>query len=118
MTKKLQKSPHNEYYKTPFAEYFQMLNEIDKNKRYSKEFGSMLILMLVEEVGEMARAYLAKHGRKPTNLSAQQDETYVQEMGDIMVTLLRFARMKKINLHEQVLYSLNKVVERRKVPKK
>lgn len=107
----------NAYYKTPFADYFKLLNEIDKNKRYSKEFGSVLILMLVEEIGEMARAYLAKHGRKPTNLAAQADETYIQEMGDIMVTLLRFARIKKINLHEQTMNSLEKVVKRRKHPK-
>ncbi len=49
---------------TAFGEYFRYLDKIDKDVRYTKEFGSMLILSLVEEVGEMARAYLAKHGRK------------------------------------------------------
>ena len=75
------------YYSTPFGKYFRVLDEIDKGARYSKEYGSMLILTLVEEVGEMARAYLAKHGRKPTNLAAQADETYEQELGDILVTI-------------------------------
>ncbi len=43
----------------------------------------------------MARAYLAKHGYKKSNLAAQQDESYEQELGDILVTVLRFARVKK-----------------------
>ena len=59
---------------TPFGEYFRYLDKIDKNVRYTKEFGSMLILSLVEEIGEMSRAYLAKHGRKQTNIAAQKDK--------------------------------------------
>jgi uncharacterized protein YabN with tetrapyrrole methylase and pyrophosphatase domain len=66
----------------------------------------------------MARAYLAKHGRKQTNLAAQMDETYEQELGDILVAILRFARIKKINLDERVMYSLNKVLKRREEPKR
>ena len=65
----------------------------------------------------MARAYLAKHGRKKTNLAAQQDETYEQELGDILVSVLRFARIKNINLHDRVMYSINKIAKRRKTPK-
>lgn len=105
------------YYATPFKHYFKILDEIDKGKRDSKEFGSILILGLVEEIGEMARAYLAKHGRKKTNLAAEADETYEQELGDILVSILRFARIKKINLDERLLYSLNKVKDRKKNPK-
>lgn len=90
-----------------------MLSQIDKGKRDSKEFGSMLILGLVEEIGEMARAYLAEHGRKKTNIRAQEDETVEQELGDIMVSILRMARIKKINLHDRLMYSLNKVKERK-----
>lgn len=77
----------------------------------------MLILTLVEEVGEMARAYLAKHGRKKTNLAAQADETYEQELGDILVAILRFARVKKINLDERINYSLTKIQKRQTQPK-
>lgn len=109
--------PKQPYYATPFKQYFKILDEIDKGKRDTDEFGSILILGLVEEIGEMARAYLAKHGRKRSNLAAQADETYEQELGDILLTILRFARVKKINLDERLMYSLNKVRERRKNPK-
>lgn len=104
-------------YDTPFNTYFHHLDLIDKGKRYSKEYGSILILGLVEEIGEMARAYLAEHGRKKTNLAAQQDETYEQELGDILVAILRFARIKNINLHERILYTLQKIEKRKVHPK-
>lgn len=106
------------YYSTPFKDYYRQLDEIDKNSRYNKEYGSVLILSLVEEVGEMARAYLAEHGRKPTNLAAQADETYEQELGDILVSILRFARIKKINLHDRIMYSINKIEKRKTQPKR
>lgn len=104
-------------HKTAFREYFNILSDIDKGQRYSKEYGSIMILSLVEEVGEMARAYLAEHGRKKTNLKAQADESYEQELGDLLVTIFRFARMKNINLHERIMYSLNKIKERKLKPK-
>jgi NTP pyrophosphatase (non-canonical NTP hydrolase) len=106
-----------DYYSTPFSEYFRYLDNIDKGARVSKEYGSILILTLVEELGEMARAYLAEHGRKKSNLAAQQDETYQQELGDILVSILRFARVKKINLHERIMYSLQKIEKRKQQPK-
>lgn len=106
------------YQKTPFGEYFIYLDKIDKGIRDTREFGSMLILSLVEELGEMARAYLAKHGRKQSNIAAQKDETYEQELGDIIVAIIRFARIKNINLHKRIMYSLKKIERRRKTPKK
>lgn len=112
-----QPKKHKKYYSSPFGEYFNILTEIDKGKRDSKEFGSIMILSLVEEVGEMARAYLAEHGRKSSNLSAQADETYRQELGDILLVILRFARIKKIDLHERLMYSLNKIKRRQDNPK-
>lgn len=104
-------------YSTPFGKYIQYLEKIDKNFKNKEEFGSFLILTLVEEIGEMARAYLAKHGRKPTNLAAQSDETYEQELGDILVSVLRFARIKDINLHKRIMYSLKKIEKRKESPK-
>jgi len=101
----------------PFGYYFKYLDDIDKGARDSKEFGSMLILSLVEEVGEMSRAYLAKHGRKPSNLAAQSDEAYEQELGDILISILRLARIKKINLHDAMMYSLRKIEKRKSTPK-
>lgn len=112
------KTAKHKLIRTPFSVYFRELDEIDKGLRYTEEYGSMLILSLVEEVGEMARAYLAEHGRKPTNLAAQADETYEEELGDILVSLLRFARIKKINLDERVRYSISKIEKRQKKPKK
>ena len=101
----------------PFGYYFKYLDNIDKGARDSKEFGSILILQIVEEVGEMSRAYLAEHGRKATNLAAQADETYKQEMGDILVSILRLARIKKLNLHDSIMYSLKKIEKRKTEPK-
>jgi NTP pyrophosphatase (non-canonical NTP hydrolase) len=101
-----------------FGYYFKYLDDIDKGKKDSKEFGSILILQIVEEVGEMSRAYLAEHGRKATNLAAQMDETYKQEMGDILVSILRLARVKHLNLHDSIMYSLKKIEKRKTNPKK
>ena len=100
-----------------FGKYFAYLDQIDADLKGSTEFGSFLILSLVEEIGEMARAYLAKHGRKGTNIAAQQDETYKQELGDILVSVLRFARIKNINLHKRIMYYLNKIKKRKLEPK-
>lgn len=111
------KKPKQQYFQTPFSRYFRQLDAIDKGRRYSKEYGSIMILGLVEEVGEMARAYLAEHGRKKTNLAAQADESYQQELGDLLVTILRFARIKKIDLHERIMYTLDKIEKRRSQPK-
>ena len=96
-------TPHaSRYQKSPFREYFNILSDADKGSRDSKEFGSILILTLVEEIGEMARAYLAEHGRKKTNLAAQNDETYQQELGDILVAILRFAKIGRASCRERV----------------
>ncbi len=102
---------------SPFGKYFKHLDRIDKSFKDSEEFGSILILNLVEEVGEMARAYLAKHGRKPRNLAAQADETYEQELGDILVAIIRFAKVKNINLDHRIMYSLRKIEGRKRKPK-
>lgn len=103
---------------SPFGRYYNYLEHIDEEWKNSHEFGSFLILSLVEELGEMARAYLAKHGRKQTNVAAQKDETYEQELGDIIVSILRFARIKNIDLHKRVMYSLTKIKRRQKAPKR
>lgn len=116
MTQK--KATTRPYHDTPFGEYFKILDRIDKGKRYSKEFGSIMILSLLEELGEMSRAYLAEHGRKKTNIAAQTDESYEQELGDLLVTILRFARIKNINLHDRIIYTLKKIEKRKTKAKK
>ena len=104
-------------YATPFGEYIDYLDRVDKTVKHTTEYGSMLILSLVEEVGELARAYLAKHGRKKTNIAAQKDEAYEEELGDILVAILRLARIKDINLHQRIINSLEKIKKRRTQPK-
>jgi NTP pyrophosphatase (non-canonical NTP hydrolase) len=76
-----------------------------------------MIISLLEELGEMARAYLAEHGRKRSNKAAQADESYQQELGDLLVTILRLARLKHINLHERMMYTLEKIKKRQTQPK-
>lgn len=102
---------------SPFGRYFTSLEKIDGDLKNSKEYGSILILSLVEEIGEMSRAYLAKHGRKETNIAAQQDETYEQELGDILVSIIRFARIKDIDLDKRIMYTLAKIKRRKTSPK-
>lgn len=109
--------PKNRKIKSLFGLYYKKLENLDRQWKESKEFGSILILSLVEEIGEMARAYLAAHGKKPANLAAQKDESYEQELGDIMVAILRFARIKNIDLHKRIMYSINKIKKRQKQPK-
>jgi NTP pyrophosphatase (non-canonical NTP hydrolase) len=109
--------PKRKKINSPFGKYFRKLEEVDKDLKTSNEFGSILILSLVEEVGEMSRAYLAKHGRKGTNLAAQNDETYQQELGDILVTIIRFARIKNIDLDKRIQYTLRKIQRRKTNPK-
>jgi NTP pyrophosphatase (non-canonical NTP hydrolase) len=106
-----------QYHKSPFSEYFKKLSEVDKSFKDTNEYGSILILTLVEEVGEMSRAYLAEHGRKKNNLAAQRDETYEQELGDILVAIMRFAKAKKINLHDRIMYTIEKIKKRQFHPK-
>lgn len=104
-------------YTSNFGYYFKYLDSVDKNVKDSTEFGSMLILSIVEELGEMSRAYLAKHGRKSSNLAAQNDEAYERELGDILVSILRLARIKNIDLNDALMYSLKKIEKRKKSPK-
>jgi NTP pyrophosphatase (non-canonical NTP hydrolase) len=103
--------------KSPFGTYFKQLEQVDNEMKSSTEYGSILILSLVEEIGEMSRAYLAKHGRKPSNLAAQNDETYQQELGDILVTIIRFARIKNIDLDKRIKYTIAKIKRRKTAPK-
>jgi len=103
---------------SPFGYYFSYLDKVDKNVKDTQEFGSMLILGMVEELGEMSRAYLAKHGRKPRNIAAQEDETYERELGDLLVSVLRLARIKDIDLDDALMYSLRKIEKRKNNPKR
>lgn len=99
-------------------QYVKELSDLEKEEiAKNKEYGSILILAIMEEVGEIARAYLAEHGRKKTNLSAQQDESYKQELGDLLVSILKLAIYKNIDLDERIAYTLKKITKRKLHPK-
>lgn len=114
LTKKLKQDPNKSL---SLREYIAWVKELDKGVIVEKEYGSILILQLVEEIGEISRAYLAKHGRKPTNKSAQKDETYEQELGDLLVSIIRVAIDKNINLDHRIQYTIHKIQRRRSKPK-
>jgi NTP pyrophosphatase (non-canonical NTP hydrolase) len=117
-----QKAPPKKLFPEPnksktLQEYINVLRDLDKDLPQTSEYGSILILGLMEEIGEIARAYLAEHGRKPTNKKAQQDETYIQELGDLLVSILRLAIHKNINLDHRMQYTLKKIQRRKSKPK-
>lgn len=105
------------YKSKTLKEYVQFVRDLEKDEIKPHEYGSMLILSLIEEIGEMSRAYLAEHGRKPRNLKAQQDETYKQELGDLLVSIIKLAIYKDIDLDERIWYTLKKIKARKKQPK-
>lgn len=98
-------------------EYLNVIKGLDKDQVREKEYGSILILGLMEEVGEISRAYLAEHGRKPSNKAAQKDETYKQELGDLLISIMRLAIDKNINLDHRIQYTLKKIQRRKQQPK-
>lgn len=98
-------------------EYISIIRELEKEELKSNEYGSILILGIIEEVGEIARAYLAEHGRKPSNIKAQQDETYKQELGDLLVSIIKLAVYKNINLDHRIAYTIKKIKRRKHSPK-
>lgn len=98
-------------------EYINIMRELDQDLPQTSEYGSILILGLMEEIGEIARAYLAEHGRKPTNKAAQQDETYKQELGDLLISIMRLAIHKNINLDHRIQYTMKKIQRRKQQPK-
>ncbi len=108
---------HRKIHTKTLQEYITELRELEKDMLKDKEYGSILILGIIEEVGEIARAYLAEHGRKPTNLTAQQDETYKHELGDLLVSIIKLAVYKNINLDHRIEYTLKKIRQRKRQPK-
>ena len=79
---------------------------------HTKEVGSMtrdlghsedptiILLFLMEELGEVARAYLKEEGHKAEN--NRVTETFRQEMGDVFYLLLRLAAVTGTDLEEEL----------------
>ena len=96
------------------SDYQKELSQFDKAKK-PRDYTSMLILAIVEEVGEVSRAYLAKKGRKGKHHRAIYDETYKQELGDIILAIMKLANIKNIDLDKQIQYSLKKIKRRKRI---
>ncbi len=84
----------------------------EKTGNISKSLGhsddpKIILLFLLEELGEVARAFLKEEGHKEDN--KRIIETYSQEMGDVFFLLLRLAYVKDINLEEQLDHTLQKL---------
>lgn len=70
----------------------------------------IILLFLLEELGEVARAFLKEEGHKEDN--KRIIETYRQEMGDVFFLLLRLAHVKDIDLEKQLDHTLQKLRSR------
>ncbi|MDO8451361.1 MAG: MazG nucleotide pyrophosphohydrolase domain-containing protein [bacterium] len=70
----------------------------------------VILLFLLEELGEVARAFLKEEGHKEDNNRIV--ETYKQELGDVFFLLLRLAHIKGIDLERQLEYTLEKLGSR------
>lgn len=68
------------------------------------------LLFLLEELGEVARAFLKEEGHKETNNRIQ--ETFKQELGDVFYLVLRLAWSKNIDLEKSLDYTLKKLETR------
>ena len=68
---------------------------------------TIILLFLMEELGEVARAYLKEGGHKVGN--DRVTETFRQEMGDVFLLLLRLAAVTNTNLEEMLEKTENKL---------
>lgn len=64
------------------------IGTITKEHRHSKD-PNIILLFLMEELGEVARAYLKEEGHKAGN--DRVTETFRQELGDVFYLILRLA---------------------------
>ncbi|MFZ5845201.1 MAG: MazG nucleotide pyrophosphohydrolase domain-containing protein [Patescibacteria group bacterium] len=67
----------------------------------------VVLLFLLEELGEVARAFLKEEGFKKQNNRVL--ETAAQEMGDLFFMLLRLAHVKGVDLEKQLDNTLTKL---------
>ncbi len=70
----------------------------------------IILLFLLEELGEVARAFLKEEGHKGDNDRIL--ETFKQELGDVFFLLLALAATKDVDLEKQLDYTLTKLETR------
>ena len=75
--------------------YTDEVGKMTKDLGHSED-PTIILLFLMEELGEVARAYLKEEGHKAGN--NRVTETFRQEMGDVFYLLLRLAAVTGTDL--------------------
>lgn len=68
----------------------------------------IILLYLLEELGEAARAYLKENGYKAQN--NRVTESFKQELGDVFLLLLRLSYVTNTDLEKQLRYTQEKLL--------
>lgn len=79
-------------------------------KRNHNEDPKVILLFLLEELGEVARAHLRESGHKGDNDRVL--ETVKQEMGDVFFLLLHLAAVEGIDMEEALGETIGKLEKR------
>ena len=69
----------------------------------------IILLYLLEELGEAARAYLKENGYKAQN--NRVTESFKQELGDVFLLLLRLSYVTDTDLEKQLQYTQEKLLK-------
>jgi NTP pyrophosphatase (non-canonical NTP hydrolase) len=82
------------------------VGKLTRDLKHSED-PTIILLFLMEELGEVARAYLKEGGHKAGN--DRVTETFRQEMGDVFYLLLRLAAVTGTDLEEELGKTINKL---------
>ena len=83
----------------PLADYQKQMDDAVRDLETPYWMPLSQIARLIEEVGELARAYNHKYGDKVKKASEEPDDI-AGEMGDVIFTLICLANSEGINLDE------------------
>jgi len=71
----------------------------------------IILLFLMEELGEVARAYLKEQGHKKSN--DRVTETFREELGDVLYLILRLAAVTNTDLEKELTKTEKKLLKSR-----
>ena len=83
------------------------IGQLTKTLKHSED-PTIILLFLMEELGEVARAYLKEEGHKAGN--NRVTETFRQEMGDVFYLLLRLAAATQTDLEKELTKTEHKLL--------
>lgn len=86
--------------------YTEQVGQMTRKLGHSED-PTIILLFLMEELGEVARAYLKEEGHKAGN--NRVTETFRQEMGDVFYLLLRLAAVTGTDLEEELVKTEKKL---------